>query len=292
MSASLMFLTFVGMKWEEKVSRACGRLTPSRSKRSPSTERKRNHVRIFVASGHAPPPFEPADAPFYGVARLVPFRVVRLEVQASVPGRKDGCDVPLREPGAEGVAAIGPVRDQAGQGRAGSGFPQGPGLDTVVALAAGHAQRLGTALSIRQDMARGAAVAPVATQRVIRRGLLGRARPAHVRARPCCLAARRTDPDWPAGRPSGAARHPDRTHGRSSGDRPSSTSRTRPATAAKRHPTAPSSTARSQKGASAFHHLCIYRNRSAEKIECGAIEYRSSGAVLRAMGSADRTGRG
>ena len=96
---------------------------------------------FIVASGHAPPPFEPADAPFHGVARLVPFRFVRLGVQASVPGRKDGFDAPLREPGAEGVAVIGPVRDQAGQGRAGSGLSQGPGLDTVVALAAGHASR-------------------------------------------------------------------------------------------------------------------------------------------------------
>ena len=31
-----------------------------------------------IARGHAPPALEPAEAPFHGVARRVPFRVVRL----------------------------------------------------------------------------------------------------------------------------------------------------------------------------------------------------------------------
>ena len=106
-------------------------------------------LRVFVvASGHAAPLFESADAPFHGLTRLVPFRVVGLGVQASAPGRKDGLDVPWRQPGAEAVVVIGPVRDQAGQGRV-AVFPQGAGLGAVVARAARHAQAQGTAPAIR-----------------------------------------------------------------------------------------------------------------------------------------------
>ena len=80
---------------------------------------------LIVAGGHAPPVREPAEAPFHRLARRVPFRVVGLGVRAPLPGGSDGLEVPLREPGAEGVAILGPIRDQAGQGRAGARFPQG-----------------------------------------------------------------------------------------------------------------------------------------------------------------------
>ena len=58
-------------------------------------------------------------------------------------------DVLLRQLGAEGVAVIGSVRDQAGQRRVGSSFHQGPGLGAVVALAPRHLQAQGTPPSIR-----------------------------------------------------------------------------------------------------------------------------------------------
>ena len=50
---------------------------------------------------------------------------------------------PVRQPGAEGIAVIGPSRDQAGQRRAGPGFDPGPGLGAVKARAARHAQGQG-----------------------------------------------------------------------------------------------------------------------------------------------------
>ena len=43
-------------------------------------------------------------------------------VRAPGPGRNDGLDVLLRPLGAEDVAVIGPVRDQAGQGRVSPSF--------------------------------------------------------------------------------------------------------------------------------------------------------------------------
>ena len=58
-------------------------------------------------------------------------------------------DVLLRQLGAEGVAVIGSVRDQAGQRRVGSSFHQDPGLGVVVALAARPSQVQGTTPSIR-----------------------------------------------------------------------------------------------------------------------------------------------
>ena len=94
---------------------------------------------FVVASSHAAPWFESAEAPFHGLARLVPFRVVGLGVQASAPGRNDGLDAPWRPPGAEAVVVLGPIRDQAGQGRV-AVFHPGPGLGAVMALAARHAQ--------------------------------------------------------------------------------------------------------------------------------------------------------
>ena len=77
-------------------------------------------MRVFViAGGYAAPVFEPADAPFHGVARLVPFRVVvGLRIRAPLSGRNNGLGAPLHSPRAEGIAVIGPVGDQAGQRRA------------------------------------------------------------------------------------------------------------------------------------------------------------------------------
>ena len=95
------------------------------------------------------------------------------------PRRNDGLNVPLRPPGAEGVAVIGPIRDQAGQGRV-AVFPQGPGLGAVVARR--HAQVQGTAPAIRQDGDLGAAAGAAAAPRGIRLFLWGRARRAHMRA--------------------------------------------------------------------------------------------------------------
>ena len=64
---------------------------------------------FVIAGGHTAPLFEPAEAPFDGVTRLVPFRVVRLGVRAPLPGRNDGLGAPLRPPRAEVVAILGRV---------------------------------------------------------------------------------------------------------------------------------------------------------------------------------------
>ena len=130
---------------------------------------------FVVASGHAPLVLELAEAPFHGVARLVPFRVVGLGVQTPVPGRNDGLNALLFQPGAEGVAVVGPVREQAGQGRAGSGLDQGPGLGAVVARAARQVQTQGASPLIRQDVVLGAEAAPAATEGGIPSPFLGRA---------------------------------------------------------------------------------------------------------------------
>ena len=99
---------------------------------------------LIIAGSHAPPPFETAEAPFHGVARRVPFRVAGLGF-VPLPGRNDRLNALLLSPGAEGVAVIGPVGDQAGPRRVRPGFYPGPGLGAVVALAARHAQAQGTA---------------------------------------------------------------------------------------------------------------------------------------------------
>ena len=100
-----------------------------------------------IAGRHAPPPLEPAEAPFPGVARRIPFRVVGPRVRAPDPGRNGGLGVLPRPSRAEGVAIIGPIRDQAGPRRI--RFHPGPDLGVVVARAARHAQVQGTAPSIR-----------------------------------------------------------------------------------------------------------------------------------------------
>lgn len=103
-----------------------------------------------AAGGHALPVLEPADAPFHRVARRVPCRVVGLGVQTPAPGRQDSLNAPLRQLGAEGVAVVGPIRDQAGQGRADPSLDLNPGLGAVVALVARQAQTQGAAPLIRQ----------------------------------------------------------------------------------------------------------------------------------------------
>ena len=97
-------------------------------------------------------------------------------------GRNDGLDAPLRPPGAEAVTVIGPVCDQAGQGRVGPVFHQGLGLGAVGARAARHAQAQRTAPQVRQAMDLGAEAAPAAAQCGLRLFVPGRARRAHVRA--------------------------------------------------------------------------------------------------------------
>ena len=91
---------------------------------------------------------EPAEAACHG-ARPVPHRILGLGMRAPGPGRNDGLEAPTRELGAEGVAVIGLIRDQAGWGRAGLGFHQGAGLGAIVAQTARHAQAQRAALSIR-----------------------------------------------------------------------------------------------------------------------------------------------
>ena len=115
--------------------------------------------------------FEPA---LHGVARLVPFRVVGLGVRAPVLGRNDYLDALPRELGAEGVAAIGPVGNQAGQRRVRPRFHQGPGLGAVVG--AGRPSRA------RQHVDLGTEAAPATVEGGIHPFVFGCARRAHVRA--------------------------------------------------------------------------------------------------------------
>ena len=137
-------------------------------------------IRVFVVAGRqVPPPLEPADAPFHGVAHRVPFRIVGLGVRAPGSVRNDGLNTPPRPPGAEGVAVIDPIRDQAGQ-RIGSGFPQGPSLGAVMARTTHHAQAQVTASSIRQDVDLGADAAPVAAEHGLPLFVLGCIRRADV----------------------------------------------------------------------------------------------------------------
>ena len=76
----------------------------ARSRPRPSTENPGPDARMVIAGGHAAPWFEPAEAPFDGVARRVPFRVAGPGVRAPLPGRKDGLGAPWRPPRAEAVA--------------------------------------------------------------------------------------------------------------------------------------------------------------------------------------------
>ena len=107
---------------------------------------------------------------------------MRLEAQAPASGRNDGLNALWCQPRAEGVVVIGPVRDQAGQGRASPSFDPGPGLGAVMALAARQAQTQGAAPLIRQDVDLGAEAAPAATESGIQPLFLGRTRCARVRS--------------------------------------------------------------------------------------------------------------
>ena len=133
-----------------------------------------------------------------------------------------------------------------------------------MALAARHTQAQGPSPSIGQDMDLGTEAAPAAAEGGLRLLLFGRARRAHVRARPYCPAAWWTDPDRPAGRPVGAARRPSCTTPHN-GNRPSSTSRMRPATGTKARPSVPSSAALPRRDGNALHRLRVYRNRPRDR---------------------------
>ena len=153
---------------------------------------------LIIAGGHAPP-FEPAEAPFHGVARRVPFRVAGLGF-VPLPGQNNRLDALLLSPGAEGVAVIGPVGDQAESRRVRLGFHQGPGLGAVVALAARHAQ--GTAAADPPRHGSGVLKPPRLRPRAGAVPLfLGAPVALTCARRLCCPAVRRTDSDRPAGRP-------------------------------------------------------------------------------------------
>ena len=141
-------------------------------------------------------------------------------------------------------------------------------------VAARYAQAQGTAPSSRQDVDPGAETAPAAAEDRLRL-LTFWARPPRscARARPCCPAARRTEPDRFACESAGAARRPGcaRPPG---GHRPSSPSRTWLASSARGHPSRPSCAARPQRDVHA-------QNRYPEKNECGAIGYQASGSCPR-----------
>ena len=74
-----------------------------------------------VASGHAPPPLEPAEAPCHGLARRVPFRGAGLGVRAPLPGRNEG----LKAPGTRQARKASPswARSAIRQGRGASALP-------------------------------------------------------------------------------------------------------------------------------------------------------------------------
>ncbi len=249
---------------------------------APAKYRKPRQRWAYGACGHAPPPLEPAEAPFNGIARLVPFGVVGPGVRAPLPGGNDGLDALLLQPGAEGVAVIGPVGDQAGQGRARPGFPQGLGLGAVVALAARQAQVQGTAAAIRPHVA-GCRSHPGCDRGRDPSPGFGRARRAHVRAvqphggqilirLPVGHQARPDAPVAPGGPAAG----------------PSSTGRTRSATAARELPSVPSRAPLPRKGDKGLPCPRVYRDRYSEKNEGNALRHRSSarrssGAILGAI---------
>ena len=181
-------------------------------------------------------------------------------VQVPAPGRKDGLDVSLRQPGA---GAGRPSRAGTGNG------PVDP-------------PSCGSGCRSRDDFG---------PERVPPLSFGARPPRSRTRARPYYPAARRTDPDRPVGGPAGAAKRPSCTRPHSD-NRPISASRTRAATRAQARPSMPSSAALPQKDGHARLCLRVGRNRHPEKIGCEAIGYRSSGAVRAEMGSGNRLGGG
>ena len=98
-------------------------LQPAPSRRQVRKTRAPRRV-WAVAGSHAAPVFELAEAPCPGVARRGTFRVAGLGVRAPASGRKDSLDVPLRPPGAEGVAIMGPTAIGQGRGAAVQASPR------------------------------------------------------------------------------------------------------------------------------------------------------------------------
>lgn len=78
--------------WLDGISESSLRLdlNSSRSQSPSGTETSSHATRMGHRGGHAPPAFEPAGAPFHGVARLLSFRVVGLGVRAPGSGGHDG----------------------------------------------------------------------------------------------------------------------------------------------------------------------------------------------------------
>ena len=149
-------------------------------------------MRVFVIAGsHAPPALEPANAPFRGVARLVPFPRAELGVRAPGPGRNDGLQALPRQSGAQGADAIGLIREQAGPRRVRSRRPPRP-APGCGCRGAGRPSRAGIESGpVDQDADLGAEAAPATFKDGIR--LIFGVRPPYMRgrARPCCPAARR-----------------------------------------------------------------------------------------------------
>ena len=223
---------------------------------------------FVVTSGHVPPVCEPADAVFHGRYRVGSWnrgcvRRARTGMMASMPCRvhcarkasPSSARAAIRQGWGASVRAATRTRPRVRSWRTGAG----------------------ATLLIRQAMDRGTEDTPVAIARGIRLFTFG-ARPqrSRVRARPCCPAIWRTEPDGPACRPSGAASRPDRTR-EPGGDRPRSPSCTWPATDPRGHPTAPSSTARPRKDGHALRGPRIGWKQVFSKERMRSHGYRSSG---------------
>lgn len=141
-----------------------------------------------VAGGHAPTSLEPAEAAFNRVAR---WWGAGLRSQVPRAGEV-GSDAPWHQPGAEGIAVIGPVGNQTGQRRRPSRISPGSGLG----CGRGADRPLGadtTTPTIRYPMHFRTETASATAERGIR--LFFGARRRHSHARTIVLSAtRRTDP--------------------------------------------------------------------------------------------------
>ena len=146
---------------------------------------------FVIAGGHAPPPLEPAEAPFHGIARLIPFRVVGPGVRAPLPGRNDGFDALLFPPRAEGIAVIARSAIRQGSSESVQASPRpGPGC----CRGAGRPSRAGAGRGDPPACGHvdlGAEAAPAAAEGGIRPLVFGRARRAHVSAIPRAASTKR-----------------------------------------------------------------------------------------------------